>query len=103
VKTTSESAWQGFLNIFRACPLRDNYQEKISQMLQQRLFGQSLAIKLIENAFRIYQPGRPLTFHFVGVCWSFHFLTAHLSVSFSFILYLSLFCDAIRTMEREKH
>lgn len=69
VKTTSEHIWEGFLNIFQTCPIRRNYREKVLDLLRHRLFGQPLAIETIDRAFRIHQPGRPLTFHFVGVCF----------------------------------
>jgi hypothetical protein len=65
-KQTSERVWESFLNMFYTCPMRDNYRDKVVELLRQRLFGQPLAIELIDRAFRIHQPGRPLTFHFVG-------------------------------------
>jgi hypothetical protein len=91
VKTTSERLWEGFLNIFQTCPIRQNYREKVIDLLRQRLFGQPLAIETIERAFRIHQHGRPLTFHFVGVCFVDNGIQDH---RFLFLFHLVL-CQLI--------
>mgnify|MGYP006940083551 CR=1 FL=1 len=63
-------------DLIASCPIREGYKETLRSGIDKQIFGQGQAITRIVTAFQTHPYGKPLSFHFVGVC------IAHLDIQY---------------------